>query len=174
MKPDIRRSISGVEGLPLEMIIILIVLAMILPISFSYFNTWNTDRTEQTLLNEIDYLATRIKMVYLTGENNTDMVDFTLSNGLLAEVESVSIGLDPSKEIDGQKVPTGITYKLSGRPEQTILVQDPEIPMAFKEGDSFDNLELGSGRHTIYLEVKKDPAFSKWVDGIYVEVSVVD
>ena len=155
------------------MIIILIVLAIIIPISFSHFNSWNTDRAEQTLLNEIDYLATRIKMVYLTGENNTDAVDFTLSSGLLAAVETVHIGLDPEDE-PGEGVCNGIVYKMSGRGYQTFLVQDPEIPMAFKDGDFFDSLEMGSGKHTIYLEVKKDPAFSKWVDGIYVEVSVVD
>ena len=168
MNRRFRNSIDGVEGIPFKMIIIAVVLAITLPVSFDRFNHWDADRTETDLKIEIQGLISRVKLAYLSGEGNTDNVEVNFRSGMMTRIESVTLGSGP----DG--IWSGISYNISGRQEQTLLVQDPEIPMAESQGDGFGGLVLGPGKHMIHLSIRHEPQFElgRSVD-LFVEVSAV-
>lgn len=168
MQRHLPNSIKGVEGIPFKLIIIMVVLAISLPIIYQGFDHWDAERTETDLTIEITNLITRVKLAYLSGENNTDNVEVNFKNGVVTRVERVIIGSDPNG------IWNGIKYELKGRGNQTILIQDPEIPMTEGQGDHFKGLELGPGRHILHLSVQRNPQFelNRSID-LYVDVSVV-
>lgn len=168
MKRRLRNSIDAVEGIPFKMIIIAVVLAITIPVSFDRFNHWDADRTETDLKIEIQGMISRIKLAYLSGEGNIDQVEVNFRNGMMTRIETVTIGSD----LDG--IWSGISYSISGRQEQTMLVQDPEIPMAERQGDGFGGLVLGPGKHIIQISVQHEPLFElgRSVD-LYVNLSAV-
>jgi hypothetical protein len=167
--PHRTRDNDAVAGLPLEMIVILIVLAISLPIAFDRFNAWDMDRTEREVKMEIQFLFCRAKMLYFAGENNTDTVELNFRSGYATRIESIIVGANASG------LWAGVTYDIEGQPPETDFVYEPQFPIACSEGGKLTSLELGPGKVTLFLSTERNSEFLQKRDiDLYVDVSVVD
>jgi hypothetical protein len=166
--PRISKEEKGVEGIPLKLIIVMVILAITIPATYKGLEAYDRFQTENSIRSELDFLALNIKQVYLNGLGNALDVEVDFRDGMMSRVEEVSLG--GSK--DG--IQSAIRYKLSHENTQILLLKDPDIPMGYEENGRFYPLELGAGSHTIHLECKEGPDLDEdgFID-MFVEVSKV-
>lgn len=162
------RDDFGVEGIPLQLIIVMVIMAITVPVAWRGLESYDRSQTENDLISEIDFLAANIKQVYLNGMGNARDVDVDFSNGMMARVERIEIG----DSEDG--VWSSIRYKLSHKGSEFILIKNPNIPMGNVSQDDIGPLVVGPGRHTIHLETRNGIDFdSDGLEDLFVEVSKV-
>jgi hypothetical protein len=164
----ISRDEAGVEGIPLKLIIVLVIVAITVPFAWKGLESYDRSQTETNLVMEIDFLAANIKQVYLNGMGNARDVDVDFSSGFVTSVERIEIG----DSEDG--VWSSIRYKLGGGNSRFVLIKNPNIPIARVNEDDVGPLVVGPGRHTLHLETRCGRDFdSDGQDDLYVEVSKV-
>jgi hypothetical protein len=165
---EFRLPEEGVEGIPLKLIIVMVIMAITIPAAFKGLESYDRFQTENNLRSELDFLSANIKQVYLNGLGNAQDVDVNFQDGMMAKVEEIKIG----DSIDGKW--STIRYKLNHKNTVIMLVKNPNIPIGYVNHDEITPLSLGEGRHTIHLECKEGFDFDS--DGafdMYVEVSRV-
>ena len=165
---SILRDEAGVEGIPLKLIIVLVIVAITMPVAWKGLESYDRSQTETNLVLEIDFLAANIKQVYLNGIGNARDVEVDFSDGFVTSEERIEIG-------DSEEgVWSSIRYKLGHKNSQFVLIKNPNIPIAHVSQEDVGPLVVGSGRHTIHLETKKGYDFdSDGAEDLYVEVSRV-
>jgi hypothetical protein len=165
---QIQSSFQGVEGIPLKLIIVIVIMAITIPIAFKGLESYDRFQTENNLRSELDFLSANIKQVYLNGLGNAQDVEVDLRDGMMTKIEDVKIG----DSVEG--IWSTIRYKLNHKATVILLVKNPNIPMGSTEEDGLGALVVGAGSHTIHLECKVGPDFDDDdVDDMYVEVSKV-
>ncbi len=166
--PFFEKDDNAVEGIPLNLIIILLILAIALPIIWAGLSTYDRTQKENDMRNEIEFIIITIKFVYTNGESNSQQIDVNFDSSFATKVERVEIG-GPTKSLWST-----IRYKLSGSSKQTIIIENPNIPVANKTDSGLDALEVGEGRHSLLFTARSDYDFNE--DGrndLYVEVASV-
>lgn len=164
----ISRDEAGVEGIPLKLIIVMVIVAITVPVAWKGLESYDRSQTETNLVMEIDFLVAHIKQVYLSGMGNARDVDVDFSGGLVTSVERIEIG----DSEDG--VWSSIRYKLGHENSRFVLIKNPNIPIARVNEDDVGPLVVGPGRHTLRLETRSDRDFdSDGQEDLYVEVSQV-
>jgi hypothetical protein len=159
---------AGVEGIPLKLIIVLVIVAITVPVAWKGLESYDRSQTESNLVLEIDFLAANIKQVYLNGVGNARNVEVDFSDGMMTSVERIEIGDSE------QGVWSSIRYKLEHKGSQFVLIKNPNIPVTHVNHEDIGPLVVGPGRHTIHLETKKGYDFdSDGVEDLFVEVSRV-
>jgi hypothetical protein len=163
-----KKDRRGVEGIPLKLIIVLVILAITIPITWKGLESYDRTQTERNLRSEIEFLSINIKQVYLNGMGNAVDVKVDFANGMMTKVERVQIG----DSLEG--IYSSIRYKLNYKNTEFMVIKDPNIPVGNYSDSEFGPLILGSGRHTIHLECKQGIDFDD--DGtkdMFIEVSRV-
>jgi len=158
---------EGVEGIPFKLIIIVLIMALSIPLIFGGLENYDRTQTENDFRNELEFLITRAKQVYFGGTGNADNVEVNFRNSLFTRIEYIEIGDGP------EGIWSSIRYKLNHKGVETIVIEHPNIPLAYNDNGNFKSLEIGSGRFTIHLECRDDKDFTD--DGyndLYVEVSL--
>ena len=159
---------NAVEGIPLKLIIIALILVIGLPMIWVGLENYDRTQKENYLKNEIEFIITTIKFVYTNGENNFQLIDVDFESSFATKVERVEIG-------DGKDgLWSTIRYKLSNRPKVTMVIEDPNIPVANKTDNGPDALIVREGKHSLLFTAKSDYDFDD--DGyndLYVEVAPV-
>ncbi|UCE37754.1 MAG: hypothetical protein JSW00_00450 [Thermoplasmata archaeon] len=160
---------NGVEGIPLKLIIVLVILAITLPLIWKGLESYDRSQTESNLISEIEFLSINIKQVYLNGMGNAVDVNVDFANGMMTKIDWVKIG----DSIQG--IWSSIQYKLSYKSSDYVLIKDPNIPFGNISNSVFGPLRVASGKHTIHLECKEGIDFdSDGTEDMYVEVSRVE
>lgn len=166
--PQIFRDEGGVEGIPLKLIIVMVILAITIPATWKGLESYDRSQTEANLRSEIEFLSTHIKQVYLNGMGNAQDVEVDFKDGMMTKIQKIEIG------DSAQGVWSSIRYKLNHKSTEFVLIKDPNIPLGNVSNSEIGPLSVGSGKHTIHLECKEGFDFDD--DGskdIYVEVSKV-
>lgn len=159
----------AVEGIPLKLIIIVLILAITIPLIWTTLVTYDRIQKENDIRNKIEIIITTIKFVYTNGEGNSEKRTIDFSSSFATMVERVEIG----DKADGPFLNT-IRYKLSDSPMVTVIIDNPNIPVAHKTSSGLDALELGEGEHTLQFTARSDYDFdSDGYDDLYVEVAQV-
>ena len=159
---------EGIEGIPFKLIIIVLVMALSIPLIFGGLENYDRTQTENDLRNELEFLITRAKQVYFGGTGNAGNVEVNFRSSLFTRIEYMQIGDGP------EGIWSSIRYKLNHKGVETMVIENPNIPLAYNDNGNLKSLELGSGSYTIHLECKDDKDFTN--DGrndLYVEVRVV-
>ena len=159
---------NAVEGIPLNLIIVLLVLAIALPIIWAGLANYDRTQKENDIRNEIEFIITTIKFVYTGGEGNSQLIDVDFDSSFATKVERVEIGGST------KSLWYTIRYKLSGNSKQTIIIENPNIPVVNKTDSGLDALEVGEGRHSLLFTARSDHDLDD--DGrndLYVEVASV-
>jgi hypothetical protein len=154
-----------VEGIPLKLIIIVVILAITIPITFKGLESYDRTQTERNLRSELEFLSTTIKQVYLNGMGNAVDVEVDLADGMMTKIENVQIG----DTLDG--IYSSIRYKLNYKSTEFMVIKNPNIPVGRYSESEFGPLILGSGKHTIHLECKQGIDFDDdGAEDMYIEV----
>lgn len=156
------------EGIPLKLIIVMLIMAITIPAAFKGLESYDRIQTENNLRMEIDFLSSNIKQVYLNGLGNAQDVDVDFKDGIMTSVTEIKIG----DAVDG--IWSTIRYKLSHKNTEIILIKNPNIPIGYVSQGEVAPLSLGEGSHTIHLECKEGFDFdSDGTKDMYVEVTKV-
>jgi hypothetical protein len=138
----------ALEGLPLKLVIISLIIAMSVPIVVSNWMNYDREQTVNLIVSELNHLETSIEQMWNDGlgRGNSRIIEITVRDGTFAKVEYVEIGGDDL----GSLAAKSIRWKLKGEDEQLFIVSKG-IPMTSEDGDSFP---LKHGLNKMYLEVK--------------------
>ncbi len=139
-----RRNDRGVEGLPLRLIIVMVILAITIPATLGSFRAYDRNRVETCLLSEIDAVSSTVKAVYTSGPGNSATIGFNPVSGTMTGIESVLFG-----DVLGGGMVSAIRYKIQGRAECIVPVVSPSVPMSGANGTP---LCLTSGNYIIMAE----------------------
>ena len=132
---------NGIEGLPLTLIIVMIVLAITVPLVFGSLRAYDRSRIETSLISEIDDFISLVQLVYTSGPGNSVVVDFNVQTGSFVGIDSVTFG-----DAAGGDMASVIRYIVDDRPEQLIILKNPNVPMMSLDNESF---QIPSGSYRI-------------------------
>ncbi len=151
---SIRKDKKGVTGLPLRLLVYMVAVAIGVPIIWSGAQAYSRKQTESKIENEVNFIKTIIKNVYMRGENNSRIIEVNLPDPFFSNLRWVKIG---GQEGDSWSKLSTIRYKMSYSSSKTITISDPNIPVI----SSGDTLKLSSGSYRLYIECIMDEDFDK-------------
>jgi hypothetical protein len=159
---------DAVEGIPFKLIIIVLILAIALPMIWSGLSSYDRTQKENDIKSEIDFIITTIKLVYTSGEDNSQQIDVDFTSSFATKVERVWIG-------DGTKnLWSTIRYKLSDSSKKTIVIQNPNVPVANITTSGLDAFVVGEGSHSLMFTARTGYNFDDDSrNDLYVEVALV-
>ncbi len=166
--PIFKKDDSAVEGIPFKLIIVVLILAISLPLIWTGLANYDRTQKENDLRGEIEFMIITIKFVYTGGEGNSQSIEVNFQSGFSTKVERVEIGDDK----DG--IYSSIRYKLSNSRKETMIIANPNIPVANRTADGLEALIVGEGKHTLLFTARSDYDFDE--DGnndLYVEAAKV-
>ena len=134
----------GIEGVPIKLLIVAIVLAITVPLIFSALRGFDRARVEQDLEAELEEFVSMVQVIYTSGPGNSVTIEFDIPGGAFTRVETVSFG-----DVPGGSMSSVIRYRLQGRAESWMVLENPNVPMT-----GLDNvpLEVASGHYEILAE----------------------
>jgi hypothetical protein len=145
MKPrSLRNNNKAIEGLPLTMIVVMVVLAITIPLIIGSLRAYDRGRVEQGLASEIDSFISMVQLVYTSGPGNSVLIDFNAASGSMARIDSVIFGDGP-----GGSMASVIRYTIQDRQEVMTLLEAPNVPMMSSGNTSF---QISSGSFRIMAE----------------------
>ncbi|MFH0815608.1 MAG: hypothetical protein V1934_02155 [Methanobacteriota archaeon] len=152
----IRPESGGLEGLPLKIAIVAVVVAISSPIIYGSLRTYEMAKLEGQMDTEASAIAELAKLLYVGGPGNVQQLIVNLRGGVTASADYMLVGDTPDGAYE-----SCIRYRVKGLAERTLLVESPNVPLYGAGGTSFKMLE---GKHVLVLECKGGVA------GQYIEV----
>ena len=155
---------NAVEGLPLTMIIVMIVLAITIPMIFGSLRAYDRGRVEAAMTSEINDFASMVQLIFISGPGNSAIIDFDAASGSMTGIDYVAFGDEP-----GAGLASTIRYKLQGQEEFIMLISSPNVPMMSNESEEF---RLSSGNYRILAECMTGYLDSNDTKSTYVRLSI--
>ncbi len=137
----------ALEGLPLKLVIISLMLAMSVPIVVGNWMHYDREQTVNSMVSELDYLETSVEQLWNDGlgHGSSRVLEIDIRDGTFAKVEKVEVGSGDLSSFEAKS----IRWKLVGEDEQ-VIVMSKGVPMTSEDGAAF---VLRHGLNRIYLEV---------------------
>ena len=146
-----RRNKDGIESMPLQLLIIMAILALTIPIIMNYWMTADSGQVENNTLNQLNYLGTTAKQLFDNGVGNRDIIKLDFKDGTFTKIEYINIGGDVNK-IESSL----IKWKIKGEQERTYIIPGgARIGNHNEFSDTFNTYHIGSGTYNAYLECKE-------------------
>ena len=146
----VKDSASSIEGLPLQLIITAVVLAITVPIMFGGLNSYDQSKLETELMGEIQGFISDVQQIYLAGPGNSATMNFVVPNGALNSADYVIFGDGPQGNYSSV-----IRYRISGESEVPVVVASPNVPMMSEENAG---LEVIPGTYSIIISCQSADA----------------
>ncbi len=150
----------GIEGLPLQMLIIALVLSIGLPVVYSSIRYHDTQRILNDLEEKAFFISEKARQIYLHGEGNSAVLDLQLEDGIFREIEFL--------EITNGTYKNQIQWRLRGGDGGRHFVRE-DFPLISEETP----LRLGRGEHRLRLECEFGPTLDTNEEHLYVKVSKI-
>ncbi|MFW6064524.1 MAG: hypothetical protein ACOC8Y_03000 [Candidatus Natronoplasma sp.] len=150
----------GLEGLPLQLMIIALVLSLGLPVVYSSIRYQDTQRVLQDLEEQAVFIGEKARQIYLHGEGNSDILTLQLEDGMFREIEFL--------EVTNGTYRDQIQWKLRGGQGGRHFVGD-NFPLISEETP----LRLEKGEHRLRLECKFGSPSEMEEELLYIEVSKI-
>ncbi len=148
----------GIEGFPLQLLIMFIVVAMVVPMSWNYLEVYSVQQTQQTIDTQLDYLEAAVRDVYSMGPGNVRVVEMELKGGLVSGLDYMYIGGTPN---DVWSNLSSFRYRVHGGVEQYFMITNPNIAMVNMTG----MFELSNGLRMIEVRTVDEYTLGKDIDG---------
>ena len=149
---------EGIEGFPLQLLIMFIVVAMVVPLSWNYLEVYSTQQTQNTIDTQLNYLETVIREVHSMGPGNTRVVKMDIKGGIASDLEYMHIGGTPN---DIWSNLSSFRYRVNGGAEQYLMIRDPNIAMVNMTGI----LEFSEGLKMIEVRTLDESVLQMDLDG---------
>ncbi|MFP3871725.1 MAG: hypothetical protein ACOC55_01285 [Candidatus Natronoplasma sp.] len=150
---------SALEGLPLQLMIIVLVLAIGVPAVYTSMRYYDTQNVIQKVENQVEFIEQKAKMLYTYGAGNSDVIKVDLEPGVFREVEYMELCNETFRDMIRWKIDDGQTG-MHFLGDNISLVSGSDEP-----------LRLGSGTHQLRLETRRGDPFGTGEDTLYVEIS---
>ncbi|MEW5936381.1 MAG: hypothetical protein AB1665_00990 [Candidatus Thermoplasmatota archaeon] len=136
-----RWNCEGLEGLPLKLMIVAVVLGISLPIVYTGFRAYDISRLEGAVATEAQRVLSMAEMLHRGGVGNAETITIKIPNGALARVEYLAIG-----GAFGTPEASSVRYLVGGSTEQRLSASIQIV--------SVDNeaVYMGSGVHELHIE----------------------
>lgn len=141
---SIGRNNNAIEGLPLTMIVVMVVLAITIPLIIGSLRAYDRGRVEQEIASEIGRFISMVQLVYTSGPGNSVVIDFNAPSGSMTHIDCVKFGDEP-----GGNMSSVIRYMIHGRAEVMVLLESPNVPMISQNNTAF---HISSGGYRIMAE----------------------
>jgi len=111
----LRRNISddkkgSIEGLPLEMLIIILVMGISIPIIWNSAKYYSKNDLEKEIITELEIFSEKVEDVASSDKGSTRTIKIDIEDNILSKINNVKIGGDTLEkmsnvryEIDGEK-----------------------------------------------------------------------
>ncbi|MFW5928035.1 MAG: hypothetical protein ACOCSL_02445 [Thermoplasmatota archaeon] len=163
LKKSLRRDERGLEGMPLQLLIISIVLALAVPTIYSSVEYYDTRRTLKTLKSEIRFIGEKAEQVFVHGNGNSEVIEIDLSDGIFEKINTVKLCEDPDYVIKWETIDYRGQYSIpkrvplyNGSGTISLLEGSHKIRMTCKYGNPSD--PDGSGLYfdqdSQYIEIE--------------------
>ena len=149
----------ALEGLPLQLMIIALVLSIGLPIVYNSISGYDSSRMMQEMEEQAVSISEKARQVYLYGEGNSDVIEIELQDGIFHSVEFF--------ELDNESVVGQIRLAITGGSEDRHLM--PDFPLFLEEAP----LRLDEGEHRLSVECRSGNRADMDEEGLYVEITKV-
>jgi len=160
-----------ITEIPIKLIIIVIIMAIGFAIIFSGFRAYDFSATDNNVRATLNQLADRIiRLFFSGGQNSADTITLTIPlGGTFARVEHIYIGDKDCGENLGL-----IRYRISEQQESQILLSGEGGAKVPVTTPAHDQLSVGSGQHTFYIQLKYDAAVTCKPEATgYIEIKMV-
>jgi len=138
---------AGIEGLPLQLLIVAIVMGITVPVVYAGLDAYDHGQVQRRIEGELLRLTHAAQQYSIAG-GGAETLALDLRGGSFTSLEYVWIGDRP-----GGPFTNVVRYRISGEGEQAIVVDRPTVSMS---GPSGTTLVLGAGTIEIHLEVLED------------------
>lgn len=160
---SLKRDEKGLEGMPLQLLIISVVLAVAIPAIYSSVEYYDTRRTLKNLKSEIQFIGEKAEQVFIHGNGNSEVIEVDFDDGIFEKINIVRLCGDPdyvirweTMDYNGQySIPKKIPlYNESG--EIGLLKGQHKLRMTCKYGNPSDTDGSGSyfDQNSLYLEIE--------------------
>ena len=150
----------GLEGLPLQLLIIAMVLSIGLPVVYSSIRYHDTQRVLQDLEEQAVFIGEKARQVYLHGEGNSEVLTIQLDYGMFNEIEFL--------EVTNETYRNQIQWRLRGGQGGRHFVRD-DFPLISEETP----LKLREGEHRLRLRCEFGPISEAEEELLYVKASLM-
>ncbi len=137
------RDRQGMEGVPLQLLIVAIVAGITAPAVYAGLDAYDRGQVESRVRGELLRL-TRAAQQYRIAGGGSETLTLDLRSGTFTAMEEVAIG-----DRAGSPLASTVRYRVGGD-EGTIVVERPSVPMAGPDGGP---LVLTAGTVALRLEV---------------------
>ncbi len=155
MKPIDSR---GIEGFPLQLLIMFVVVAMVVPMSWNYLEVYSNQQAKQSIDTQLNFLEAAVREVYSMGPGNERVVELNIGGGIVSSLEYMCIGGAPS---DAWSNLSSFRYRLQGGVEQLTMITNPNIAMVNLTGV----LEFSEGQKMVQIKTLDEWTLQKDMDG---------
>ncbi|OGR08743.1 MAG: hypothetical protein A2341_17935 [Deltaproteobacteria bacterium RIFOXYB12_FULL_58_9] len=139
---------DGLEGLPLQMAIVAVVMAISSPIIYGGLRAYESSALENKVASEAGAMAELAKLLYIGGPGNAQALEVDLRGGLTSNVDYLLVG-----DVPGGAYESCIRYRIKGQAEKALLIEEPNTPLC---GPGGEPLRLLEGTHRLMLECVSD------------------
>lgn len=160
-RKEMRSDIRGLEGLPLQMLIIMLVLAIGIPAVYSSMTHYEERSTIQRVESQVDFIEEKAKTLYTYGEGNADVIRVDLEGGLFRDVEYLEVGNRSFKNL--------IRWEVEGGHTGTHIMEN-DIPLVSEDEEP---LRLGSGRHRLKMETVYGEPYEEGEEMLFIQISLL-
>jgi hypothetical protein len=117
-------DVRGIEGFPLQLLIVAIVAAITAPVVYAGLETYDRGQVESRVRGEVLRL-TRAAQQYLVAGGGAETLALDFRGGFIVSVQYVWIG-----DRVGGAYGNAVRYRIGGGSERVVLVENPPVAMA--------------------------------------------
>lgn len=143
----LRSDGAGIEGLPLQLLIVAIVAGITAPVVYAGLDAYDRGQVGSRIQGEVLRL-TRAAQQYAVAGGGAETITLDFRGGLFVSVQYVRIG-----DQAGGTFANVVRYRVGGEGERIVLVERPAVSMSGPDGQT---LTLGAATYAIHLEVLDD------------------
>ncbi len=135
---------GSVEGLPLQLIITAIVLAITVPMMFGALRTYDITRTATEMDKLVEDIASRAQLVFVSGPGNSILLEISVPTPSFGNIEYLRLGDNP-----GGNFSSTIRYRMSSGGEVIHVIESPNVPVV-SPSETF--LDIMPGKYELMLK----------------------
>ncbi|MBS3816955.1 MAG: hypothetical protein KGY76_05270 [Candidatus Thermoplasmatota archaeon] len=148
---------NALEGMPLQMLIISLILAIGLPLVYSSLRHHDTQTVLRRAEEQAESINEKAKQLHAYGEGNSDVISIDLEDGIFSEIKFLELGNKSFRNLIRWEIREGKKGMLLLEDHLSLISDEP--------------IKLGSGSHELNMECKFGEVQGTEGEMLYIKVS---